>query len=490
MSAPISNNVQPLELPRLVMRRAAWAAVGALLAALLLGLWRSGSDIDEETRGALALTATLARLVDAAQRDDAQAAAAIAPLLAAGGLRHVALTLRDAQSRVVFDSAADDGVSGTSAWFAWLDRPWRAGTAPAREAIALPRPDGSAWTLQVAAARDSERREAMSDLLETLVLVAAGSIAMLAIMAWNMRRAFAPLRTLVHAIEQLRGGNAPDAGHLAKNMPIRELQSIAQAVHGLQGALDEEAARRRVLSRQVMTLQEDERQRLARELHDEFGQHLTALRADATWLAGRMADAPAHAGVAQGMAERCGELQLQIRGLLSRLRPLSDGDAAATEPASRLAELLRDLVQGWARSTTQACVFELRLALRSDDAGEQPWPAGDDAPRLPRKLVLAIYRMSQEALTNVARHSRAKHALLVLTLHVDGRGAHAVDWTLSDDGVGLPEPQRAMQRGTGLAGLKERAWVEGAELRIEPAAGPRECPGLRLAARFDLAAAT
>ena len=124
---------------------------------------------------------------------------------------------------------------------------------------------------------------------------------------------------------------------------------------------------------------------------------------------------------------------------------------------------------------------------RTADGRTQPWPRAQDPLGLPRELVLAIYRMSQEGLTNVARHSRAGSAALLLVLNTDAADrATSLEWTLRDDGIGLPEPAHALQHGAGLAGLKERAWAQGAELHIGPAAERAERPGLLLAARFEL----
>ena len=152
-----------------------------------------------------------------------------------------------------------------------------------------------------------------------MLLAAAGIALMLAVMAWNMRRAFMPLRGLVAAIERMHSGDAEAAGALSARMPIRELEVIAQALRTLHGGLRDEAARRRVLSRQLLTLQEDERQRLARELHDEFGQQLTAMRVDAVWLSQRLAQMPEQANVAAAIAQRCADVQSDIRTLLTRL---------------------------------------------------------------------------------------------------------------------------------------------------------------------------
>ncbi len=466
---PTLTRPVPLELPRLVMRRSAVVAATALLLVLLLGLWRVGGDTDDETRGALALATTLLRVVESTGRGDG--AEAFAPLREAQDLRHVTLTLLDAQSRAVLQTSTTDNIGA--------DMPTRTFT--------LNRPDGAVWSLHIAASRASERREALTGLAQLMLLAAAGIALMLAVMAWNMRRAFMPLRGLVAAIERMHSGDAEAAGALSARMPIRELEVIAQALRTLHEGLRDEAARRRVLSRQLLTLQEDERQRLARELHDEFGQQLTAMRVDAVWLSQRLAQVPEQANVAGAIAQRCADVQSDIRTLLTRLQPLSPQiDAAApvgAEPASRLRELLEALVGGWASSTTQTCTFELELSWRLADGRTIPWPGNDDAAHLARDLVLAIYRISQEALTNVARHAQASRAVLSLSLHVDAqRRPSAIVWEVADDGVGIGEPALALQRGTGLAGLKERVWALGAELEFGPLPGR----GLRLRARFGL----
>ena len=106
------------------------------------------------------------------------------------------------------------------------------------------------------------------------------------------------------------------------------------------------------------------------------------------------------------------------------------------------------------------------------------------ATRIPRDLALAVYRISQEALTNAARHADAREVELTVTLDLSGPDP-ALDWSVRDDGIGMVDAVVARPRGNGLAGMRERVWALGGTWRVEPAnpATP-DRPGLQLTARL------
>jgi two-component system sensor histidine kinase UhpB len=240
------------------------------------------------------------------------------------------------------------------------------------------------------------------------------------------------------------------------------------------------------------------------------------LRVDCAWLARQTAGQPGLREVVAGMATQCEKVQHDIRSTLARLQPLSSlpglphpagpqRNGAASTPTSeslaRLVLVLRSLVDDWSRSAASETVYRLQLDAVSADGKSSPWP--DDADRivLPVELVLAIYRLSQEALTNSARHAAANRVGLALTWQaapLPRPGSADVDsaalvWSVSDDGVGLPGDGSAAQRGNGLAGMRERAWAMGGELMMSmaPAAQRRSGhPGHCLTARFQVAAVT
>jgi signal transduction histidine kinase len=232
-------------------------------------------------------------------------------------------------------------------------------------------------------------------------------------------------------------------------MPVHELEAVARALRHMAAALGAAEDQRRTLGQRIITLQEDERARLGRELHDEFGQHLTALHADAAWLTRHLqtqgAARPEAQEVLAAITGHVRQIQQVLRSVLTRLRPLGlasgrDDDTANDDESftlQRLQDLLRTLVDSWDRRPNAS--FRVQLHLDPKDDGHQ---------RLPAAQALAVYRITQEALTNIARHAQARQAQVHLQMQADGR----LLWSVQDDGVGLPDPAQALLHGSGLGG--------------------------------------
>lgn len=462
----------PLDLPRRVMRRALAVALLTLLAALGLGLARTDADIDGEVRAAMSLAAAMARLSQSAQLSDAELIAVLVARDDETPLRHLSLALRDATGRLLLGRLQEPSNSPLVDALTALHRRLRPGAQIEPVTWMLPRPGKPPWVLTLAAQPDSERREAVVYLGSLLGVLVAGLALLLLVLRWNVRSAFRPLEGMLAAIGRIQAGDTA-AARAMPTMPIGELEQIAAALRSLGEALDAAQAERRLLGHKVQSLQEEERMRLSRELHDEFGQRLTAIRVDAAWLAQRLKDLPDVQPVLRGMAEQCAAIQSDVRGLLARLQPLAgaeDGNGAVS--VATLADLLRGLSDGWRKSGSGA----LRVALEID---------ADPQRQLPCDLALALYRISQEALTNVARHAQATDVTLALRWP---QGSDAIDWSVSDDGIGLADTGAALRRGNGLAGIKERVWAFGGDLGLQAAKPGSERPGLVLAATLRASA--
>lgn len=498
---PVPNHhTAPLDLPRLVMRRASIVGLLVLLMALVLGLARMGDDIDDEVDAAMTLATVMARLGQLGQIDDRSALESLRAMQAEHPLRHLALQVHAQDGTLLLGPPASPPAPLPLRWLLQWHQDWLSTPDDRRVAWPVPRADGSRWVVSLAASHDSERREAMASLLDMLALLLLCVAGLLAVMHWNVRRAFAPLGRLLQAIAGIEGHD-PRQVQALPAMPTRELESLAAALRHLGAALDQAEAQRRQLSQQVLTLQEDERARLARDLHDEFGQRLTALRVDAAWLARQVAGDARLRQVVDGMAQQCTLVQADIRSLLTRLQPFgpAQGEAPAVESLERGVALLQALVDSWQGSGPEPGLdCRLDLAWQGADGACRSWPDAEAAQALwlPQPLWLALYRISQEALTNVARHADARRCGLRLHLRGGAQPGDAlqVDWQAWDHGRGLPLGGRAvagtdpadrlLPRGNGLAGLQERVWAQGGTLLFSPAQADVARPGLRLAAHF------
>lgn len=436
------------------MRRAAAAVLMVLALALGLGLLRLSLDVEEEVRGAQALAEMMAALQALENVGDEEALARLQSLAVAQRLRHLQVAVRDDQSRLRWSSGEVPADGPLHSW-------------------PLRRPSGEPWTISLGATDQAERSEAAVNLAGALALLVLAALALLLVVRSNVNRAFRPLRGLLAAIDGVERDD-PTPLHRLPTMPIAELESLAAALRHLATSLEAAQARRRVLAQQVFTLQEDERARLARELHDEMGQRLTSMRVDAAWLVRKLPADDERRAVVLNLERQCEDLQVDVRQLLVRLRPLGTMGALgpagdpAVEPVSRVVDLIEGLARAW--STTRAHGLQIQT---EQVIGSPNWT-------LPRPVVLAVFRMTQEALTNVARHAQAQTCRVTLVMDTPGR----LEWTVEDDGTGLgPSPSRSLERGSGLAGMRERAWSLGSELDIAPARdGSR--PGLRLRAVF------
>jgi PAS domain S-box-containing protein len=203
--------------------------------------------------------------------------------------------------------------------------------------------------------------------------------------------------------------------------------------------------RLRNLSRNIIADQEREREAISRELHDELGQMLTALRMDCVWLASHLEERDRAAWQrAATMRDHIDKTLDSVSRLSRELRPGALDDLG-------LIDAVESLVADYEKRTEMACIFE-RM----------------DVPELPKTESTAVYRIVQEALTNCVRHSRATQ--IVVSLFRDN--GHLV-LEVRDNGIGLPENRDF--HGFGITGMQERAYIVGGELWItaSPEGGTR-----------------
>jgi two-component system, NarL family, sensor histidine kinase UhpB len=261
-----------------------------------------------------------------------------------------------------------------------------------------------------------------------LVVLAVGVVLMIVLDGFLVRRALAPLdrlRQSMRRVDPLHPGERLDLAGTGE-----DLTELAGAFNDMADRLE---AERRQAARRELESREDERRTVARELHDEVGQCLTALLA---LLDGVQRAAPENLHPALSDAREAARAALgQLRGVVGRLRPDTLEDLG-------LVSALRSLSRRIARQTGLDIRYEL----------------DDHLPPLDRDAELVVYRIAQEALTNTVRHAEATSVRLSLSL-----GDGGLELVVEDDGRGLP---RQVPVESGLRGMRERALLVGGAVTV------------------------
>ena len=235
-------------------------------------------------------------------------------------------------------------------------------------------------------------------------------------------------------------------GDLKARLPefeTQELKDIGEKFNEMAGKLEYTIEQNHNLSRQLITLQEEERKSIARDLHDEFGQSLTAIQADSlAALTVVRKKSPEAVSSLEAINSISKHLMKVVSGLLHRIRPQILDELG-------LAVAIEDLVYQW-QSRYPKIAFDLNML---EGAGAQ----------LSEAFQVAVYRMVQECLTNISRHAGATKVNVQLYIEAQPRGQKLVV-SIQDNGRGF-NPKKVT--GFGLAGMRERFEGLGAELMIQ-----------------------
>jgi two-component system, NarL family, sensor histidine kinase UhpB len=290
----------------------------------------------------------------------------------------------------------------------------------------------------LASAGPASGRQFVALLIGSLIVSAASNAVIL-------RLALSPLARLQRAAERVQAG---ELGARVAPSPLADAR-FEQLTRTFNGMLDTASAYRdrlRETAARALNATEEERKRIARELHDGTAQTLAALRMRLR-LARALADHETRNAVLDRLGADIGEVAEEIRRIAHGLRPtVLDmlGLAAAIDAHAR------------AIAETTGIVVDTDLAA----AGGVLTPEAE----------LALYRIIQESLANVARHSGAQRAWIRMRV-----AARHVVTVIEDDGRGFTPPEKLAGSGLGLFGMQERAGYlgGGVEIESEPGAGTR-----------------
>lgn len=363
--------------------------------------------------------------------------------------------LLDAAGVVLASSIPGESLGKTAAATDIPDAVWekRDGSAQATGRDGIPRVyasahvDGNGW--RVIADIDAARLLAggRARIAWSIALAAAALAAAALSGAIVARRIVRPLRALQAAVEASRPGAyvhaAVDGPHEVRqlgrrfNLMIDEVLSAGRSVEASN-------ARQRELSLALLETEDRERQRIGRDIHDHVGGNFSAMQLNLTRIAHRLdqGDVAALRTLVDDLREIVAATSGEIRAAISELRPPGLEDFG-------LAAALRSY------ATHTVARMGARLAFRADD----------DLPRLRPLLETALFRIAQEALTNIGKHASASVVDIRICVHDD-----ELMLEIDDDGAGF-DAARHPGSGNGLRNMRERADAVGARLEIESSPG-------------------
>lgn len=222
------------------------------------------------------------------------------------------------------------------------------------------------------------------------------------------------------------------------NVSLRKEMSDRQRAEG----------ERIALLRRIVTTQEDERRRIARDMHDQLGQQLTALRLKIATLADRKTGDPSLVREIEGLQESAARLDSEVGFLAWELRPAALDDLGFVTAT-------RNFVAEWGRH------YQIPAELHAGNVEGQ---------RLDAEVETNLYRITQEALNNIYKHAEAKNVNVVVE-----RRKREIVLIVEDDGKGFEQSEIRLTKesgsGLGLVGMSERAAIVGGTLEIESAPG-------------------
>ena len=259
----------------------------------------------------------------------------------------------------------------------------------------------------------------------------------------TIRRWFKPVQQIVESIEDVEQGNF----HVhPSQVSLPELKVIMEKLNHLNQVLSTSKLENDRLNKQSLSIQEEERRYLAQELHDEMGQSISAIKAIAFSIAERTRNLDGQsADGARNIGDIANHVRDHVRSMMSRLRP-TVLDELGLEAA------LQQMVDDWNKHHADSfCTFSME----------------DCFAALPLEQHIHIYRIVQEALTNVSRHSKADS--VQVKLYKDDTYKILVQ----DTGAGFEHS--TVKLGMGLRGIEERARALGGRCDIESKSGEGCC---------------
>jgi two-component system sensor histidine kinase UhpB len=372
-----------------------------------------------------------------------------------GKLRHLRIEAN-------FDHAAmlgsREGFGGITApaWFVRL-----VGPEPL-ELVRVISAEGGARPVVVRADPSAEISEAWQESRTTLITLLIFALVANGLIYVIVGRSLQPLARVSAALEGI------EHGRLDERIPtvgLADIDRIAERFNHMADGLQRSRDDTQALARRSLAIQEDERRSLAQELHDELGQSISAIKALAVSIEDRGGADSTVAESARTIADVSSDIYDRVRTMMTRLRPVALDELG-------LVPTLQNMIDDWNDHHEDVfCEFN----------------ASSDFPPLDRDASINVFRIIQEALTNVVKHAKADRVQVDLFSRRaadDGTGVCAVELNIADDGVGFDLADTP--QSLGLLGIRER--VEAMHGTLELTTAPNTGTQYRITANVNTVA--
>lgn len=289
--------------------------------------------------------------------------------------------------------------------------------------------------------------------IRTLLWITLGILFLNFLVYIPVRRALRPTGQILDALGKL------EAGDLKVRLPpfeLIELQRIGSVFNHLADRLQKTIGEQQKLAERLLTIREEERRHLARELHDELGQCLTSINAEAAFANTVARDGlPALLPCTEAIARTTTHMMKSLQQILRQLRPIGLEEFG-------LVAGLEQLVRGWNQRSRERCHYRLEV--------------DGEFGNFPDNLNVSLYRIVQESLTNATRHGDATEVVVRI------KRGDSIELSIADDGRREAAPPS--EPGMGVLGMRERVQALGGSFTL----APRQPRGMIVAASIPLAA--
>jgi two-component system, NarL family, sensor histidine kinase UhpB len=365
-----------------------------------------------------------------------------------GPTRHLRIDIRsvpqDAGSASNHSDFEMPSVPNVPEWFAWSVTP-----EPVTFSQIIELAGGEQRELLIEADPADEIGEAWNEALDFFALIGCMATIVFILITITVERAFKPVSGILDGLDRLENGQ------YRLQLPefsLPEFNRIARAINQTAKALESAKQENRSLRQHSLEVREQERQYLARELHDEFGQSLSAIKVVAVSLKNQTLDKTSF-GAVESIQMTCDHLFSVLGNILRRLHPLVLDELG-------LKASMEDMLEAWSAQQPS-----LKLHYEIDA----------EIDEFPSRLQIHVFRIVQECLTNILKHARATQVSVRVVIDhprpMDSDADPNLRIEIHDDGDGFD--LGAVKTGFGLRGIRERVEALGGKtsIRAEPGQG-------------------